>query len=563
MTRRRIAVIDCETDPFKRYRIPKPFAWGYYDGEQYHQFTDTARAAAFLAEQDVICYAHNGGRFDWHFLLDYATPFDPLMLINGRIASMRIGLAECRDSYNILPIPLREYKKDDMDYSIMEEAERHKPKNWARIMAYLRNDCVYLHELITRFIGEYGQVLTQAGAAMKQWQKISEREVPRTTGAFHEQFAPYYYGGRVQCFQSGIIETDFSVYDINSAYPYAMLHKHPYSDTYSQIEGYERGADFYRVRCKSLGAFPFRGLGGGESGSMAGLSFPQDGEVREFTVTGWEYDAARATKTLAGAKILESITFTDHTDFAPYVNHFYQARLGAKARGDTAGGIFAKLFMVSLYGKFAANPENYREYMVVPMNLAAGLGDLVEHDGEMDNLEGWEFGGEFGPWALAERKLDEHRQRFYNVATGASITGFVRAMLWRAICSSKGVIYCDTDSIAVRAKGASILLNDGLGHWKHEGDFDRAGIAGKKLYIMRGVPDAKGVRAYKVASKGVRLTNAQLWQVARGGCADYIPDVPTFSPKKTPVFTKRHIINTAVTKRGIINTIVDLSHKRT
>ncbi len=526
--KRRIAVCDCETDPFKRGRVPQPFIWGFYDGEIYKTFGKTEEFVEFLFEQDCICFAHNGGRFDWHFLLEYFEAYEEVSLINGRIAKFRFGSAECRDSYNLLPVPLAAYKKDEIDYSILEESERGKPGNKEKIETYLRSDCTYLWDLITQFISRYGLQITQASASMKQWRKISNVEVPRTNKSFYDDFAEYYYGGRVQCFQSGVIRKRFMVGDINSAYPRAMLERHPYSDNYSIVEGYRVRADFYRVRCVSMGAFPYR------EGESSGLSFPDDGELREYTVTKWEYQAAKDTKTISEVKVLQSITFVGHIDFAEYVNHFYAERAKCKAAGDEAGSLFAKLFMNSLYGKFAANPEHYRDYMIVPMETICALG--------MKGTEEWRFSGEFGPWGLAEKDIDPSRARYYNVATGASITGYVRAMLWRAICGAKGVLYCDTDSIA--AEELDVEWGPELGQWKHEGDFDKAGIAGKKTYIFQGVKPKKGERQIKMASKGVRLTEAELWQVAKGGIVEYTAEVPTFSAKAAPRFQTREIART-------------------
>lgn len=337
---RRIAVCDAETDPFKRERVPAPFLWGFYDGSQYQEFTTTAAFVEFLEAEDCICYAHNGGRFDWHFLLPYIEAYEEISLINGRIARFRLGQAECRDSYNLLPVPLAAYKKDDIDYSIMERAARAKPENARKIAAYLKSDCIYLWELITQFVERYGLQITQASASMKQWRKISNQEIPRTDKAFYREWSDYYYGGRVQCFQSGVIDTDFIVGDINSAYPRAMLEKHPYSSNASIVKGYKAKADFYRLRAESTGAFPYKGDGGG-------LSFPSDGEIREFTVTGWEVQAARDTGTLKRAKFLESSTFINHVDFSDYVNFFYAERQRCKVAGDEAGSLFAKLFMNS------------------------------------------------------------------------------------------------------------------------------------------------------------------------------------------------------------------------
>lgn len=541
---RRIAVIDAETDPFRKGRVPRPFVWGYFDGTEYREFWGKHAAfIRFLKKQNVICYAHNGGKFDFHFLLGELSAYDDIMIINGRIARMHIGRAELRDSICILPVALAAYQKDKIDYGMFEAGERDKPGNRKRISAYLQSDCRYLWQMVTAFNKRFGDNLTQAGAAMKQWQKICKAEeiepAERTDKEFYEAFAPYYYGGRVQCFEAGVIDTDFAVYDINSAYAYGMMQSHPYSANYERINGYADNADFYRVRCRSHGVFPFRGMG--DSGpSGFGLSFPADDEIREYTVTSWEYRAAVDTRAISAVEVLESIRFARKQSFRAYIETFWNERKAAKLNNDTLTDIFCKLLMNSLYGKWAANPATYRNYIIVPPDQAHLLAS---------EKSAFDFGGEIGPWVLGEKPLDEYAMRYYNVATGASITGFVRAMLWRAIHSCKGVLYCDTDSVAVRRKGAAVQVGERLGEWKLEGRFDRAGIAGKKLYIFRGEPDSAGTRAYKTASKGVRLTDSELWRVARGGAVDYTPEAPTFSIHKAPHFTQRHVIATS-TARG-------------
>lgn len=540
---RRIAVIDAETDPFRKGRVPRPFVWGWFDGATYKQWWgDYAAFIRFLKKQNCIVYAHNGGKFDFHFLLGELSPYDEIMIINGRIARMHIGRAELRDSICILPVALAAYQKDKIDYGMFEANERDKPANRRKISAYLESDCRYLWQMVTAFNKRFGDNLTQAGAAMKQWQKISKRQeiepAEQTDKEFYETFSPYYYGGRVQCFEAGVIDADFAVYDINSAYPYAMMQHHPYSANYERINGYAANADFYRVYCRSRGVFPYRGMGGA-AGNGYGLSFPADAEMREYTITNWEYRAAIETNAISSIQVLESIRFGRRETFRAYIQEFWEERKAAKANNDTLTDIFCKLLMNSLYGKWAANPEHYRNYVIVPPDKAYLLAS---------EKSAYDFGGDLGPWALGEKPLDEWAMRYYNVATGASITGFVRAMLWRAIHSSKGVLYCDTDSIACRKKGNAVHLGDALGQWKHEGNFDRAGIAGKKLYIFRGADgqrDKDGSRLYKTASKGVRLTRAELWKVAGGAAVDYTPEVPTFSIHKAPHFTARHVTATS------------------
>lgn len=537
---RPIIVIDSETDPFLKGRIPAPFVWGVFDGKVFkHYHNDNLHSLIeWLAEQDAIIYAHNGGKFDYHFILGYLTPFDSVKIINGRLAQFTVGKAEFRDSYNILPVPLAKFetekdgkviKKQEFDYALMEKDERYKPDNWEKIIEYLRDDCVTLYEMIMLFQEEYGRHLTQAGAAMAQWKKMSAQDIPHSTKEYFHDFKKYYFGGRVECFKTGIIEKNFSVFDINSAYPYAMMSEHAHGldfiESTCELDDMARGPAFFTIRAESRGAYPFR--------EKSGLRFPNDGLVREFFITGWELQAAIDTGCSGNHEILNVVYHIQKTTFSEYITHFYEKRLTAKASGDKAGDLFAKLLMNSLYGKYGSDPENYAEYVILPPEE---LSELLED-------EEYEYTGDLGPWILAERDLREEEEKYFNVATAASITGYVRAYLWRALHASglENALYCDTDSIATLSEGHALDTGKLLGQWKHEGEFDKAGIGGKKLYIFRGKPDKKGKRQYKTASKGAKLTHNQLWKVAKGAAVIYEPENPTFSIHSAPKFVSRRI----------------------
>ena len=117
-----IWAVDCETDPFDYGRIPRPFIWGVYEGytDDYREFTDTDECVDFLAANDVIAYAHNGGKFDWHFITHRMNPLKPLLVISGRLAKFEIGQCEFRDSYSLMPVSLEQYQKSEFEYWKME-----------------------------------------------------------------------------------------------------------------------------------------------------------------------------------------------------------------------------------------------------------------------------------------------------------------------------------------------------------------------------------------------------------------------------------------------------------
>lgn len=539
---RQIWVADSETDPFKKNRIPKPFIWGAYNGCEYHEFKTPDQFVNFISEIDCIVYAHNGGKFDWHYILHRLSAFDEITVIAGRVARFKIGKAEFRDSYSIIPIPLAQYKKDDIDYSIMESGQREKPENARKISDYLRADCVYLFELVTSFINNYGVKLTLAGAALNQWQIISGNKPPESTQSFYNSLAPYYYGGRVECIESGIIKAGMVLVDINSAYPEAMLLDHPYGTAYYITDALpptrqETERAFITLECISDGALPYR--------EKTGLSFPRDDIPRVYHITGWEFLAAVDTKALRKVNVIEVLQFPDKINFADYVFHFYEMKENsAKGSPDY---IFAKLMLNSLYGKFAANPENYSEYKVVPPRYIDAAGS-----------EGFDYCCDLAQFALMQRDLPEEKHRFYNVAVSASITGYVRAKLWRALCAVERPIYCDTDSILCANTGALKLHPTDLGSWDIEAEIDSAAIAGKKLYSLRksesfyadevkrwkekGSDENAKPKLYKTASKGVRLTPNELYAVAMGEMVNYAPESPTYSLTRGIGFNSRNII---------------------
>lgn len=526
---RKIATADCETDPFKHGRIPAPFIWGYYDGDEYQQFYDTEEFVNFVIDKPIIIYAHNGGKFDWHFILQFIPEFTPIMVINGRLSKFKIGECEFRDSYNIIPIKLADYKKDDFDYTLLEREVRDIPENKKQIENYLKADCVYLFEIVERFINDYGLNLTLAGAAMKTWAKMSGIKPPRVSEMFFDEIKPFYYGGRVQCFETGIIKKELKFIDINSAYPFAMKELHPYGNVLIHSEELPKtrayiSRSFIRLSCISRGAFPLR--------TEKGLEFPDDGILREYSITGWEYLAGLDTGTISHIRIIDVIELGESIEFSEYINRFYKMKSDCKEVGDKAGYIFAKLFQNTLYGKYGSNPAKYSEYETVPNDMVEGA----------NKIDGYSFCASFGQSSLVSKPLEEEKRRYFNPAVAASITGYVRAYLWRAINKCEGVHYCDTDSILCESFGSLELDPYKLGAWDLEAEFDEGAIAGKKLYAFR----YKGQKnKFKIASKGGLLTAPELYSVAKGVPVLYKNIAPSFSLKNGVNFVDRLIQKTA------------------
>lgn len=525
--KRRIATIDCETDPFQHGEEVFPFCWGFFDGDNYYDFWGdncTEQLIECLKEEEgIIVYAHNGGKFDFHYLLPYLD--ESIMMINGRIAKATLfdGKIEIRDSYLILPMALSQFQKDEIDYNNFKKSKREKYKK--EILKYLRGDCIYLHEWTSKFIDQFGGGLTLAGAAFKQLKKTGY-EITRSFDDYDSKFRPFYYGGRVQCFEVGAFNEELKFFDINSAYPETMQDEHWFGNQYIEHvrlpEG-ESGSWFAEIEAISRGALPYR-----PEGELK-LYFPDDNNVRRYLATGHEINAGLETGTLQIKNVIKSYRPLFTQSFIEYVKKFYQMKNDAAAAleknpNDTyakALYTFAKLMLNSAYGKFGQDGRKFEKFSICDF-------------GEWPEGDGWTPFADTPTGQMVFSRPDP-QDSFFNVATAASITGAVRAKLWRTICSAERPLYCDTDSII--CKNVDVPLGDKLGEWKIEMEPTEVYIAQRKMYAMK---DANGKE--KVASKGVRLTFEQIKTgVLTGENITFYKDAPSFSLKYGQRFSHRVI----------------------
>lgn len=517
----KIAVIDVETDPFKFERIPRPFASAFFDGEVHKDFWGKNCIQLLLdyisaKEEPYLIYAHNGGKFDFFFFLDKLE--NPVKIINGRIAESHFGIHTLRDSYSIIPIPLSAYQKDEIDYDIFEEDLRDRPANKKKILAYLKTDCKYLFDLVSAFNVRFGDQLTIGGTAIKTLREIHPFD--RTNKSHDKYMRPYYFGGRVECFEKGVIKKDFKIYDVNSMYPHVMKNVlHPIGQRYesrwkpnlSESMKLKNGYPFFiKLEGINYGALPVR--------TKAGLDFncPEG----EFLTTSHELHAALEHGKFEIKKIWEILIPDQCIQFGDYVDKFMQEKIEGKLEHDKVKEIFAKLLLNSAYGKFGQNPDNYFDYKI------------IRHVSEIDS-DDWELYEIHGELQIWRKKANS--DVFYDVATAASITSASRAILLHALCCATAPVYCDTDSIVCQELNAEIDATK-LGAWKLEAECDKIAIAGKKLYAAY-----KNGKCVKIATKGVKLGDRDILELCKGKTLHWKNEAPTFSLARGIKFVDRHI----------------------
>jgi hypothetical protein len=511
-----IAILDMETDPFDAENLGAvhPFLGVLYSDDfapiviwenDYTAFVAAIVAAIEGLPGRYTIYAHNGGKFDYLFLI---AKIRGKAMFKGRgLMSFRIGNHDLRDSFHIIPEKLASYHKDHFDYSWMKRSNRDLYRQ--KIIDYCISDCKYLLEIVKDFVKAHGFKLSIGQAAMAEFRK--HYTVERLNDQSDTFLRKFFFGGRVECLAgAGHFEGPFKMYDVNSMYPYAMAnYEHPIGNSYESRIGMPRPETcFVEIDCISNGAFVRRMLDG---------STGADRTRQTFFTTIHELRIALKYDLIRDVHVARCIDFDKRGSFPNFVNPLYEKRERMKHalktfdKDDSSlehmalkrDSLFTKLLLNNAYGKFAQNPRKFQECFITD---AGHDPDAAECDPENP----WfchVMAGEFWLWTRPSP-----RQTFNNVATAASITGAARAVLLEAICCAVEPIYCDTDSLICRELNGHDLHASRLGAWDLETTFSEVLIVGKKMYAGRELSGRE-----KIKSKGVsNLTWQNMLDMLKG-----------------------------------------------
>lgn len=526
--KRQIAVLDLETDPFEDERKAIfPFCGELYS-DQFSPIviweTDPSRFVDKLVTEienlpdAYTIYAHNGGKFDFMF---FVHKLRGIVKFKGRaIMCAKIGNHELRDSLHILPEKLAAWKKDKFDYRKMRKSVRQKNK--AEILSYLHSDCVYLFDIVKRFVGEFGLKISIGQAAFTELRK--HYKVAHVSETMDAALRPYFFGGRVECiagkgiFDAGWRNQPFKLYDVNSMYPFVMAtYKHPIGNEYLWRRG-QPGPDtvFLDLTCRNHGALVSRGT---ENDASADLDFGR------FHTTIWEYETALKYDLIEDVNIHWVIDCQTRSDFSKFILPMYARRQetkrlmnGLKKAGKEftteyeeikKENILLKYLLNNAYGKFAQNPAKYKEFC-----YTAAMQKPDAYDPEWWNFLQGADEDTIHRYSMPVERCDQFEvwarpspgRRYNNVGTAASITGASRAVWMEAWQNAVDPIYGDTDSIICRQLNNHELDPEKIGAWDLEETFDEVIITGKKQYCckVQGRPDGHELRL-KVRCKGADL----------------------------------------------------------
>lgn len=289
-----------------------------------------------------------------------------------------------------------------------------------------------------------------------------------------------YYGGRVEAFYLGTLESKCHVSDIRSCYPDVMRNElYPDTGTIvpSTIKTHKYGIGKFKMYVPESTFLPVLPHKESRSGR---LFFPVG------TFTGWwSYHEVRYAIE-CGAEIIEEYegegTNAGVAPFIDYIDYFYEKRLLAKAKGDQFDILLYKLFMNNLYGKFFQwRGGNKMTRDPIPVYK---LEKYFEHpDFETKKV------GPFYWYHLPKEEKPKHS----NFMWGLYITSYARIKLHKALATVKKrgytPVYCDTDSIMYtnlenkELPDPGLTISKKLGDWDKE-TFDLAIFRQAKAYIL-------------------------------------------------------------------------------
>lgn len=181
--------------------------------------------------------------------------------------------------------------------------------------------------------------------------------------------------------------------------------------------------------------------------------------------------------------------------FDCYIDEFYNLKAEAKKNGDMSECMRAKLYLNSLYGKFATRIEGRSK---IPELCEDGV--IRYQSGELEEREG------------------------VYLPVGVFVTAYARRKLLTSIAEVwDRFLYCDTDSIHLKGwdqpNGIDVDKYR-LGAWKEEMKFDKAKYLRAKLYMERNVESGEvtvvGAGMGKECKEQVTFENFNLGQTYAG-----------------------------------------------
>jgi hypothetical protein len=302
------------------------------------------------------------------------------------------------------------------------------------------------------------------------------------------------------------------VFDVNSLYPYAMYTSLlPYGQpiwfdgAYKDLKPYEKRthplfiqkirAEF-RVKDKYLPIVPDRSKGR----NFADYLESTKGTPIDLYLTNIDLELFLEHYVIIGEpEYIGGYCFKGKQEiFKEYIDHWREVKIKADQEGDQALRYIAKLFLNSLYGKFATRWDKPASNPVFNKDDILGFKKKVKWDD-----------------LTREEQEEAYIQQVKYPAMAVFITSYARKlMIESAQKNFDRFRYCDTDSLHLEGTEFPTNINidhdktGQLGLWKHECTFERARFIRSKTYVE----DYKGKLHVTVAGMSKSCHDFVRWE---------------------------------------------------
>jgi hypothetical protein len=433
--------------------------YGVFNGKESHRVFYTPRAlqSEFMQRKyrNKIVYAHNA-EYDLSATFGNIYHLDNRACFNGKFISCTNGNAKFADSHNILPTSVKTLGEllGLQKLTLGDNLRSHLSQR-ARDIEYCVRDCEIVYKSLQKIFSETEPSYTIGSLSLKLFRK----EFLENTIKVHplsDEFFDATYGGRTECYRIG--ECQARVYDINSAYPAAMVNScfpdpmrlRDYRiDDATRIVNDTNMEGMITAKVNILDThippLPWR--------FENKLLFP----VGEFTGS-WclnEFRFALRSGCVQNFKTIRIIAAPSiESPFKSFIRTLYNKR---KESTNDFERYYLKLFMNNLYGKLIQ--RSHEDYIFCDTEEIA-LKRFFEHKG--NNAELLKVVGGYFLRYYTEKRYSHTIAPF-----GAYITAHVRVQLASAMKKyADSLVYVDTDSIAIE-KDVEHNSNE-LGGWKRE-----------------------------------------------------------------------------------------------
>lgn len=476
-------VCDIETMNWTKFIV-----LGYFDGSEYLEFRTIKKFLNFIkTKPDQNIYAHFGGKFDLLFVLQAVLSDETLEISNVIPRGSSIlgldfvykGNKVCfHDSAALLPFSLKSLSENFNTATTKKEYDHTKTRGYSKeLSSYLKADCISLWQCLEKYyqwplIKAAGPAYTMAGQALKVFRTFLKYPIPGMSRGASDYCRNAYLGGRTEIFKThfkGQTNEKLFEYDVNSLYPFVMLHfNYPV----------DRGYFTFRRTPEALGIYKASVF------APSDIAIPSLGLIKDskyiFPVgrfegywTGVELDYA-VTQGYR-IQILEGHEFsTSESIFSEYITELYKIR--ETSPKNSVSNVIAKLLMNSLYGRFGMNTT--RE------NLSF---EFKENSKEHTTLK------------IKNKNVTIYTEpveldSFVHTGIAAHVTAYARIHMHKLMLEcGDSLYYTDTDSLFTTKK---FKTSSALGDLKLEHEYDSACFLLPKTYI------ATSAKKTKIAMKG-------------------------------------------------------------